>query len=62
MRGIMFLALIAVVLVAAGVVTVKWNNGAATINFNKDKARERAAQVLEEGKRLEAQLESNAPH
>jgi flagellar basal body-associated protein FliL len=59
MRGIFLLVIAVVVLVAAGVISISWNNGTATIKFNKDKAQQRAQQVLDETKALEAQLEQN---
>ncbi len=59
MRGIMFLVVVGVALVAAGVMTVSWNNGTASVKFNEEKAKERAGQLIHEGHVLEAQIEQN---
>ena len=60
MRGIFFLVVIVLVLIGAGVLSVSWNDGTATVKFNKEKARERTEQVLEEARSLEANFEKNA--
>lgn len=60
MRTLMFLGLAGVALVAAGVISVQYNkDGSATVKVNKEVARERASQLLDEAKALEAQLEKN---
>ena len=60
MRGILFLVVGVVGLIAAGVLTVKFNGSGATVELNKDKARERAGQLAGEVQALEQQLEQNA--
>ena len=61
MRTIFMLIGLAVILIAAGVLHVSYNKetGSATINFDKEKARERASQLLSEGKKLEANVEQS---
>jgi hypothetical protein len=60
MRGIMFLVIGVVGLVAAGILTINFNGSGATVQFNKDKARERAGQLANEVKVIEQSLENNA--
>ncbi|MGD9646258.1 MAG: hypothetical protein AB7U73_11145 [Pirellulales bacterium] len=60
MRGLLFLVVGVVGLVAAGILTVNFSGSGATVEFHKDKARERAGQLAGEVKALEHQLEQNA--
>ena len=60
MRGIMFLVIGVVGLVAAGILTINFNGSGATVEFHKDKARERAGQLANEVKVIEQSLEHNA--
>ncbi|MBX9788519.1 MAG: hypothetical protein K2Y37_06350 [Pirellulales bacterium] len=60
MRGILFLVVGVVGLIAAGVLTVKFNGSGASVEFNKDKARERAGQLANEVKVIEQSLEQSA--
>lgn len=54
MRGILILVVIVVVLIGAGVLSISWGNGEATVKINREKARERGQQVLEEARRIES--------
>lgn len=58
MKGIFYLCIIIVVLVAAGVISIKWNGSSATVDFHKEVARDRADQVLEKVSELEASLKA----
>lgn len=60
MRGILFLVVGVVGLIAAGVLTVKFNGSGASVEFHKDKARERAGQLAHEVQALEQELEHKA--
>ncbi len=60
MRGILFLVIGVVGLIAAGVLTVNFSGSGATVEFHKDKARERAGQLASEVQAIEQQLEKNA--
>jgi hypothetical protein len=54
MRGILMLVVIVGILIAAGVLSVSWGDGGATVKINKEKARERGQQVLEEAHKIES--------
>ncbi len=61
MRTILMLVVVAVVLIGAGVLHVNYNKetGSATINFDKEKAKQRAGQLRDEFKSLEGDVEKS---
>lgn len=60
MRGILFLVVGVVGLIAAGILTINFNGSGASVEFHKDKARERAGQLANEVKVIEQSLEQNS--
>jgi hypothetical protein len=64
MRRIILLAVVVLVLVGSGIVTVQWGDGSAKIGFDKEKAKERTGQLLDKARKLEteakARVEANA--
>ena len=58
MKGIFYLCIIVVVLVAAGVISISWNGSSATVDFHKEVAKERVGQVSEKVSELEASLKA----
>lgn len=59
MRGVFVLAAVLVILVAAGVLTITWGDGSATVKINKEVARQRGQQVLEEARAIGSGLDQN---
>jgi hypothetical protein len=59
-RSILMLGVLGAVLVGAGILHVNWNKdtGSATVSIDKKKAEHAAAEVIDEAKVLEANLES----
>lgn len=58
MRRIFLLIVVVLVLIGSGILTVQWGDSSATIKFNKEKAKERTAQMLDKARQLRADLKA----
>jgi len=54
MRRIILLILVLLALVGTGIVTVQWNDAGATVSFDRQKAREKAKQLVDQARALKS--------
>ncbi len=56
MRRLILLAVVFVVLIGTGIITVSWTDEGATIKFQREQAREKAGRVVQKARRLRAEI------
>ena len=52
MRRIVLLIVVVLALVGTGIVTVQWNDSGPTVSFDKEKARDKAKQLVDKAREL----------
>jgi hypothetical protein len=59
MRRIFLLAIVVLVLVGSGLLTIRWSGDSATIEFDRQRAKEETARLLERAREIGHEMREN---